>query len=154
MNSRILVPVSRERDFSEGTQVFSLRNEFDQVSERYARNLGDFTAFRSGEVIPRMTVNETDRETVFTARHAHLEADDVEVVLADDLIAIRGEKAGQEGCYADETGEAGFGAFSRCFEVPLGTEPSDVDASIEDGVLTVKFPKLEAEKGSAEDEAA
>jgi HSP20 family protein len=72
-----------------------------------------------------------------------MEAKDVEVTLADNILTVRGEKkAEKEEKEKDyRLVERSFGSFSRSFEVPAGVEPSAIAARIDKGVLTVKFPK-------------
>jgi HSP20 family protein len=72
-----------------------------------------------------------------------MEEKDVEVTLADNILTIRGEKkAEKEEKEKDyRLVERSFGSFSRSFEVPAGVDPSAIKATIDKGVLTVKFPK-------------
>ena len=41
--------------------------------------------------------------------------------------------------------ERHYGSFSRSIPVPEGTDPGSVKASVEDGILTVTFPKAKPE---------
>jgi HSP20 family protein len=90
-----------------------------------------------------MNVSETDGEIEFTAELPGMEEKDVEVTLADNILTIRGEKKAEKEEKEQDYRlvERSFGSFSRSFEVPRGVEPSAIKATIDKGVLTVKFPK-------------
>lgn len=42
--------------------------------------------------------------------------------------------------------ERGFGVFERTIELPVGVDAGKVDARLENGVLTIKMPKVPAAK--------
>jgi len=140
------VPVTRERGSVAGTGFFpylSLRREMDRLFDDFASGFGRVPTWYANELMPSMNVSETEREIEFTAELPGLEPKDVEVTLSDNILTIRGEKKAEK----DETKkdyrlvERSFGSFSRSFEVPGGTDPSAIRASIDKGVLTVTFPK-------------
>ena len=99
-----------------------------------------------------MNVSETDGEIAYTAELPGLEAKDVDVTLADNVLTIRGEKSAEK----EESGknyrivECSYGSFSRSFEVPAGADPSKIEAAIDKGVLTSKAPQA-GEGGGQED---
>lgn len=145
MKSKSVVPVSRERVVPSlfGAPLSSLQQEIDRLFDNFSRGFGALPAFKTGDLVPSMNVGETDGEIEFTAELPGLEEKDVEVTLADNILTIRGEKkAEKEEKKKDyHLVERSFGSFSRSFEVPAGVEPSAIKASIDKGVLTVKFPK-------------
>jgi HSP20 family protein len=145
MNPKSVVPVTRETGLSraESYPWFSLQREIDRLFDDFSRGFGRVPAFRGSELEPKMNVSETDGEIEFTAELPGLEAKDVEVTLADNVLTIRGEKSAEK----EESGknyrlvECSYGSFSRSFEVPAGADPSKIEAAIDKGVLTVKLPK-------------
>jgi HSP20 family protein len=141
MDKKSVVPVTRESGL--GFPLHSLQREIDRIFDDFSSGFGRLTGFRSGELVPKMNVRESDGEIEFTAELPGLEEKDVEVTLADNILTIRGEKKEEK----EEKGkdyrllERSFGSFSRSFEVPAGVDPSAIEAKLEKGVLTVKFPK-------------
>jgi HSP20 family protein len=138
------VPVTSERGLFprfEGFPLGSLQREIDRLFADFAGR--GITGLRSGEMMPRMNISETDKEYEFTAELPGLEEKDVEVTLSDDTLTIRGEKkVEKEEKQKDyRLVERSYGSFSRSFTVPAGVDPSKIAATIDKGVLTVKFPK-------------
>jgi HSP20 family protein len=146
MASKSTVPVTKERSILprfEGFPLASLQREIDRLFEDFSHGFGRLGGFKSGELVPSMNVSETDGEIEFTAELPGMEEKDVEVTLADNILTIRGEKKAEKEEKEKDYRllERTFGSFSRSFEVPSGIEPSAVKATIDKGVLTVKFPK-------------
>ena len=76
-----------------------------------------------------------------------IRAENLEIELENDVLTIRGERPFP---YAKEDGrgpvrriERGFGRFERTLRVPHGLNPDSVQASLADGVLTLRVPKPE-----------
>jgi HSP20 family protein len=90
-----------------------------------------------------MNVSETDGEIEFTAELPGMDAKDIEVTLSDNILTIRGEKKSEKEEKEKDYHlvERSFGSFSRSFELPGGAAPSAIKATMDKGVLTVKFPK-------------
>jgi HSP20 family protein len=65
------------------------------------------------------------------------------VILADDVLTIRGEKkAEREQKERDyHLMERSHGTFSRSLPLPFAADPSQVKAGFKNGVLTVTIPK-------------
>jgi HSP20 family protein len=74
-----------------------------------------------------------------------LSAGSLEIELENDLLTVRGERRPP---YSTEDGDGGvrrierrFGKFERSLRVPQGLDPDTIDASLVDGVLTLRVPK-------------
>jgi len=80
-----------------------------------------------------------------------LEAADVEVNLAGDLLTIRGEKKREQ----EEKDEHHYqlerycGSFQRTFRLPVEVEEGKVDAAFDKGVLRITLPKTARAKKKA-----
>jgi len=97
----------------------------------------------------RLAVNvyQTENDLVAQAAIAGVKADDVEVVIEDDVIVIKGERPNplaEDGDYFIE--ECYWGPFSRKIILPVEVDSSRADAAMKDGVLTVRIPKIQREK--------
>lgn len=147
MTSKSTVPVTKERKsispWPTTPSLSSLQREIDRLFADFSRGFGSFTGFKSGGLVPSMNVSETDGEIEFTAELPGMEAKDIEVTLSDNILTIRGEKKSEKEEKEKDYHlvERSFGSFSRSFEVPSGAAPSAIKATMDKGVLTVKFPK-------------
>lgn len=106
---------------------------------------------RRGEVTPAVDVAEDDKAVTLTAELPGMKEDDVEVVLRDDMLTIKGEKKSErkEDKENYHLTERHYGAFERAFRLPGEAEPDKIKADFRDGVLTVTIPK-KIETGKAE----
>jgi HSP20 family protein len=97
----------------------------------------------AGIIAPRIDVSETDDEVRITAELPGLSEDDVEVRLIDDVLTIRGEcQTEQEDEEQDyRVIERARGTFVRSLRLPFSADPSEVQASFKNGVLTIRIPK-------------
>lgn len=74
-----------------------------------------------------------------------IKPDQVEITTDNGVLTIRGERkeTRQEG---DDKAryhivERNYGNFARSFQLPTGLDQSKIDASFDDGVLTIHIPK-------------
>jgi HSP20 family protein len=96
---------------------------------------------------PRVDVVETDQEVKVTAELPGLDAKDVDLTVSRNVLTLKGEKTQEheekgEGYYRSERS---YGAFERSVSLPSTVKTDQADASFDKGVLTVTFPKREAE---------
>jgi HSP20 family protein len=92
---------------------------------------------------PNIEVIETEQEVKVTAELPGLEEKDVEVELANGVLAIRGEKKTETEDKERLFSERYYGRFER--RIPVDeVEQDKVAASYKNGVLTVTLPKSPA----------
>ncbi|WNG23191.1 Hsp20/alpha crystallin family protein [Cystobacter fuscus] len=98
---------------------------------------------REGGFIPSFEVKETKDSFVFKADLPGVKESDVEISLTGNRLTITGKREAErkeegESYYAFE---CSYGSFSRTFTIPIGCDPDHVNASLENGVLTLVVPK-------------
>jgi HSP20 family protein len=74
-------------------------------------------------------------------------SDDITIDVHQNHLTVAGETRKphhEEGEYVVR--ERSYGKFSRTLQLPFGTKTEDVKAKIENGVLTVTFPKTAPEQ--------
>ena len=102
---------------------------------------------------PAVEVTETADELTLTAELPGMKVEDVEIELEDDVLTLRGEKKEEkeeektEGEVSYRVTERSYGEFSRSFTVPSTVDADAIEASFEDGVLTVHMPKTADSRG-------
>ena len=131
----------------ESTPFLTLHREMNRLFDDVFRgfDLAPFGWDRSGGAMswPNIEVNETDKQVNVIAELPGLEEKDVEVELADGVLAIRGEKKTETEDKDRLFSERFYGRFER--RIPLDdVEQDKVSASFKNGVLTVTLPKSQA----------
>jgi len=129
--------------------VDSFHEEMDRMLGRFFRSF-DIEPFTgrgllssSSEFMPRVDVNEDEKEIKVKAELPGMDEKDIDLSLDKDSLTIRGEKK-------EETEDKGkdyyrserrYGSFQRV--VPLSTEVDEakVEANFKKGILTVTLPK-------------
>ncbi|KAM6501920.1 HSP20-like chaperone [Amanita muscaria] len=105
------------------------------------RSNGDVAAV----LLPRMDIHEDKEANTVTATFEFpgLTKENVDISVHDGQLIISGESKinseHEESGYAVR--ERKFGKFSRTVQLPRGVTDEQVKASLENGVLTVTFPK-------------
>lgn len=148
MAMRDLIPWGRQQQSTvrsmltdrDWNPISSFRREVDRLFDDLFRSPA-FTGFGSGTMTtwPSIEVTDTDREVLVTAEVPGMTERDVELLLDNGVLTIRGEKKGQR----DERGysERWYGRFERQIPLPVSVEEDKCKADFHDGVLTVHLPK-------------
>jgi HSP20 family protein len=120
-------------------QVF---NDFLGTSSLFGRSVGE--GLRDAW-IPAVDVQETDKSFVFKAELPGLGKDDIEITLEENLLTLSGERelAEKDEGETYHRIERSYGKFSRSFTLPSQVDNSKVEASFNDGLLTIEVLKSE-----------
>ena len=89
---------------------------------------------------PNVEISDGEKEIKVTAEVPGLEEKDIEVLLDDGVLTLKGEKRSETEDKDRQFSERFYGRFER--RIPLGYEVKDdqVDARFRNGVLTVTIP--------------
>lgn len=134
--------------------TYSNWGDLDEVSNRLSRFFDDSLLNfprESGRWMPPVAVSETADELQLTAELPGMTEDDISIDLENNVLSISGQKneVREEG---DEERryhvyERHFGTFNRSFTLPRTVDPNDITATFENGILTVRMPKVAEAKG-------
>lgn len=118
---------------------------FDDVFRSFDSRLptlGRFSSFGGGGW-PNVEVSDGEKDIRVTAEVPGLEEKDIEVLLEDGVLTLKGEKRSETEDKDRQFSERFYGRFER--RIPLGCEVEDdkVSADFKNGVLTVVLPKSE-----------
>jgi HSP20 family protein len=110
--------------------------------------LGRFSSFGGGGW-PNVEVSDGEKEIRVTAEVPGLEEKDIEVLLEDGVLTLKGEKRSETEDKDRQFSERFYGHFER--RIPLGADVEDdkVSADFKNGVLTVALPKTERAQAKA-----
>jgi len=92
-------------------------------------------------------VYQTDSELVIQSAIAGVKPDNIDITIEDDVITIKGKRkklTDEEGDYFYQ--ECYWGSFSRQIISPAEIDPGRVDASLKEGILTIRIPKITRDK--------
>jgi HSP20 family protein len=94
--------------------------------------------------VPAVDVVEKDGAFVLKAEVPGLSPDQIDVQIENNVLSVRGvrryENEEERGGYRRV--ERSYGSFSRSFVLPEGTNPDDIEAKVEHGILSVTIPKV------------
>ncbi|MBA4071547.1 MAG: hypothetical protein C0497_06890, partial [Gemmatimonas sp.] len=128
--------------------VFGLRREIDKLFEDTFGNAG-MPLLSSTAWLPAVDVKETNDALLFDLEMPGVTEDRLEITCEGGVLAIAGEKSGvkKEG---DEGKwhivERTFGSFRRSFQLPTNVQEDKIEATLTNGVLHVRVPKMELPK--------
>ncbi|MER9211502.1 Hsp20/alpha crystallin family protein [Mesorhizobium sp. M0663] len=161
MAIRDLIPCGRENNqapslFRNGDRdpFLTLHREMDRLFDEAFRgfdtrlpSLGGFSAARVSW--PSIDIADGEKEIRVTAEIPGMDAKDVELLLDDGVLTLRGEKREETEDKDRQFSERFYGRFER--RIPLGYEVDEdrVNAAFRNGVLSVTLPKTERAQAKA-----
>lgn len=96
------------------------------------------------EMLLAVDMRASDEAYNITALVPGLDADDLDIEVLNNTVTIRGEfKTGEDETNKYLVCELPNGRFSRTITLPTETDSSKVEASIKNGVLSLRIPKAE-----------
>jgi len=152
MNMRDIIPWGRDTTSTptrfeiEQSPFLSLHREmnrlFDDVFRGFdAPSFGRLPSF--GGNWPRLEITDTDKEVRVSAEVPGMEEKDIEVLLDDGYLTLRGERTSQTEDKAKQFTERFYGRFERRVPIDAAIAENKVSAAFKNGVLTVTLPKTE-----------
>jgi HSP20 family protein len=152
MNMRDLIPWGRSEQTTpsryreEGDPFMTLHREMNRLFDDVFRgfDVAPFgTPSGAGHMAgwPSVEVSETDKDVRISAELPGLDDKDVEALMGDGMLTIRGEKKSEiedkERAFSERT----YGRFERRIPLAWEVDEDKIDASFKNGVLTVTMPK-------------
>ena len=109
--------------------------------ETYARDPYESSETAEGQLT--IDVYQTDNDIVIKSTIAGVKPEDLDVSINNDMITIRGERRQDEQITPENYyyQECYWGGFSRSVILPVDILPDKVEASMKNGILTVRLPK-------------
>jgi HSP20 family protein len=123
---------------------------FDDVFRSFDGGLPSLARFSgNGQRWPSVEISDGEKEVRVIAEIPGMDEKDIEVLLEDGELTLRGEKRSETEDKDRQFSERFYGRFER--HVPLGyeVEKDKVDARFKNGVLTVTLPKSERAQSQA-----
>lgn len=91
---------------------------------------------------------QTESEVVIKAPIAGVKAEDLEISITDEVVSIKGQRKESEEIVRENffAQECYWGSFSRSYSLPVQVNSEKATASMKNGILTIKIPKIEQTK--------
>lgn len=93
-------------------------------------------------------VYQTDTDIVIKSTVAGVKPEDLDIAITNDMVTIRGRRERDEEVSQDRYfyQECYWGPFSRSVILPADIDAEKADASMHNGILTIRLPKVEKEQ--------
>lgn len=120
--------------------------DLDSVFDKLLTSGPALTEAREGFFSPRVDIRETESGYEISAEMPGVRKEDLNVTLEDGVLSIEAEMQQEDKEEKDSRivrQERRYGKFTRSFNLGEGVSESDIDASFQDGVLTLRVPKTE-----------
>jgi HSP20 family protein len=153
MNMRDIIPWSRNNGptvrypENEVSPFLSLHREmnrlFDDMFRRFDMPEQFGRTASIGATWPRLEVSDGDGAMQVTAEVPGMEEKDIEVLLENGALILRGERTSNSSDPSRQFSERFYGRFERRLSVPDEITEDKVTANFRNGVLTIVLPKTE-----------
>ena len=159
MNVRDLIPWSRGNQAPgfyrdpEHNPFMALHREVNRLFDDAFRGVDGFmpmsrlSSWSSGW--PTIEISETEKDLRIVAEVPGLEEKDIEVLLQDGVLVLRGERKSETEDKDRQFSEHYYGRFERRFSLGREVEDDKVVATFKNGVLTVTLPKSKKAQANA-----
>jgi HSP20 family protein len=117
---------------------FSRETREESPSNEMENNEGQLT----------IDVYQTDSDIVIKSTIAGVKPEDLDVSINNDMLTIRGERKNEEQVMEENYyyQECYWGSFSRSVILPIDVVADKIEASMKNGILTVRMPKADSNK--------
>lgn len=128
----------------EAEMMITPSSERQPVEERATQSIPQ----EDGEGQLTIDVYQTDNDIIIKSTIAGVKPEDLDVSINNDMLTIRGERKQEEEISQEDYyyQECYWGGFSRSVILPVDVLPDKVEASMKNGILTIKLPKADTTK--------
>ena len=93
-------------------------------------------------------VYQTDNDIVIKSTIAGVKPEDIDVTINNDMVTIHGERRNEEEVTEENYyyQECYWGSFSRSVILPVDVIAEKAEASMKNGILTIRLPKADSNK--------
>jgi len=127
--------------------VFGLRREIDKLFEDTFGN-ARMPLLATNAWMPAVDIRETEDALLFDLEMPGVAEEKLEITCEGGVLTIAGEKQAlrQEDSGKYHIVERSFGSFRRSFQLPTNVQEDKIEATLTNGVLHVRVPKMELPK--------
>jgi HSP20 family protein len=124
-------------------EMSRMQREFDRMASAFTPERGHVMS-----AFPAMNAWTNDNEEIVTAELPGLDHKDIEITVVNDVLTVSGERDAVDPSedMRYHRRERVKGKFSRSIQLAFLVDANQVSATYENGLLTVKLPRAEADK--------
>lgn len=141
---------SVEEDEMRSTSVFSEDEEATVSMNNKTSPLASADENFNGDAEGQLTIDvyQTENDVVIKSTIAGVKPEDLDVSINNDMITIRGERKNEEVVENENYyyQECYWGSFSRSVVLPVDVIADKIEASLKNGILTIRLPKADTTK--------
>jgi HSP20 family protein len=129
--------------------IYKEESEFAMTPSTFERNSREEVPISDGsEGQLTIDVYQTDNDIVIKSTIAGVKPEDLDVSINNDMVTIRGERKNEEQVSEDNYyyQECYWGGFSRSVILPVDIISEKAEASMKNGILTIRLPKADSNK--------
>ena len=138
--------------WKQNTPLSQLQHDIDRTFDRFFGN-GFGLGPAAFPLYPPIAVHENTKAVVVTAELPGVNANELDISVDGNVLTLRGEKREEKHEKDDKTEgmqyscvERTYGSFMRRIELPTAVDGTRAEATLQQGVLTLKLPKVASEK--------
>jgi HSP20 family protein len=138
-----LTPYTRSQQGAAFSGLQRLNNMLDQMFG--TGSLPDIGGALTSAWLPPVDVFEDQDSVKIVAEIPGVDFDDLSVSIENNVLTLRGEKqqAREDTANRVHRYERSYGSFERSFVLPATVDPDRIEATLDNGVLTISVPKAE-----------
>ncbi|MDF1498671.1 MAG: Hsp20/alpha crystallin family protein [Patescibacteria group bacterium] len=133
-----------EKSFNIGSdEGKELKEEGDEKNEGWHNNDVENSSDEEGQLT--VDVYKTKESIVIKSIIGGVRSDDLDISVTSDMVTIKGKRNNPDEVGSDDYyyQECFWGNFSRSIILPCDIKTEGVEATIKNGILTLKLPKIE-----------
>ncbi|MDQ6980343.1 MAG: Hsp20/alpha crystallin family protein [Ghiorsea sp.] len=128
--------------------------DLEVLQHRLGDIFGDVTPstdINSDQWMPAVDIRETEDALNMHVELPGIDKKDITIEVKDGVLSIAGERRYEKDVKEENAHriERAYGRFTRSFSLPRNVHADAVEASMQDGVLHIRLPKLESAKPKA-----
>jgi HSP20 family protein len=134
------------RESTMPSSLWTMQKEINRLFDSFFEGgVQDEEAFGLSKWTPAVDIAERENEYLVKVELPGVAKNDVKITLESNILTIRGEKKQEK---TENKGEfhrieRSYGSFQRSFTLPASVKNDKIDATYDNGVLTVTLPKAE-----------
>jgi HSP20 family protein len=128
----------------------SIWREMDRLQRDMNRLFNQYSParYRTAPSYPAINIWTNEDGQFVSGEMPGVRAEDIDISVDGYTLTLSGERSSEE--IPEQAHfhrrERGFGKFSRSIQLPFAVDAEKVEAKLEDGILNITLPKIEAEK--------